>query len=63
MNKLYSPRTRFKSIHITSECWFYVNKTGIDIVHEIRDNGKYIRTDTFRIPFYQFMKRVKGGKG
>ena len=49
-----------KPQHITEHLWYYEEKRGILIVHEIRDNeGKYIRTDQITIPWRKLRNSLK----
>jgi competence CoiA-like predicted nuclease len=45
---------------IDAESWFYEDRKGLLIVHEIRtDDGSYIRTDQFTIPWRFVVASVK----
>lgn len=36
-------------IHVNKETWFYPDRKGLLVVHEIRDRDAYVRTDQFTI--------------
>lgn len=38
-----------KTIH--AQAWWYETDGGIEIVHEIRTKGEYVRTETIKIPW------------
>lgn len=44
---------------INDTCWYYEDKKGIILVHEIRINGVYERTDQIKIPRYKLIKSLK----
>ena len=44
---------------ITDEAWWYEDAGGISVIHELRTNGHYIRTDTLRIPWHKLMLAAK----
>ncbi len=37
--------------HLGESDWFYAMKTHLLLVHEVRSNGAYIRTDQIKIPW------------
>lgn len=51
--KVYRTRShKLDPQHIDAETWFYEDRKGLLIVHEIRlDDGSYVRTDQFVIPW------------
>lgn len=36
---------------VTTDLWYYEEKRGINIVHQIKVNGVYVRTDQIIIPW------------
>lgn len=45
--------------HIDDETWFYEDRKGLLIVHEIRTAGSYVRTDQFMIPWQKLTAAVR----
>jgi len=44
-------------IRINEFAWFYRNARSIDVIHELRDGaGKFIRTDTLKIPLAKIVR-------
>lgn len=55
------PRTRHsrEPMLVNNEVWYYEMPKGLLVVHEIRtDDGKYVRTDQFLIPWRSIMASV-----
>ncbi len=44
---------------IDGETWFYDSRRGLLVVREVRDNGVYIRTDQFTIPWRAVVDAVR----
>jgi hypothetical protein len=44
---------------VTPELWYYEDRRGIAILHEIRDGKKYLRTDEIVIPWQKILASVK----
>ena len=59
--KSYIPKVSLKPINLSKYVWLYVDKRGIDIIHEIRRGVKeeYVRTDSIRITYKKFLKEIK----
>jgi hypothetical protein len=45
--------------NIDEHNWYYEEKKGIVIVHEVMEKARYIRTDQFVIPWAKLRKSVK----
>jgi hypothetical protein len=51
---------REKPINLDEHNWYYEDKGGIDVIHEIRDEeGNYYRTDHIKIPWKKLLESVK----
>ena len=48
-----------KPFHLTKEWWYYEDSKGIEILHEIKAKGKYVRTDNITIPWRKILASVK----
>ena len=48
-----------KPQNITKELWYYEEKGGFNIVHEIRESGRFIRTDQILISWRKILNSVK----
>jgi hypothetical protein len=57
--KTVEDRLSAKPQKISEDCWYYEDKRGIDLIYEIRVNGKYIRTDSIIIPFGMIKRSMK----
>ena len=50
---------RADPMNVSEHLWYYEEKKGINIVYEILDeNGKYMRTDQFMIPWKKLLESV-----
>ena len=50
---------RANPMNVSEHLWYYEEKKGITIVYEILDeNGKYMRTDQFMIPWKKLLESV-----
>lgn len=45
--------------HVTDELWYYEEKKRINIVHEIRVNERFVRTDLIMIPWKKIRTSLK----
>lgn len=45
--------------NITEETWYYEEKRGLNVIHEIRQLGVYLRTDTILLPWRKVLNSVK----
>lgn len=45
--------------NVTKELWYYEEARGINIVHEIKSSGHYIRTDQILIPWSKIRRSLK----
>lgn len=48
-----------RPIDLTSSCWMYEDSKGLLIVHEIKKNDEYIRTDQIVIPIDKIRKYLE----
>lgn len=48
-----------KPQNITKEVWYYEEKGHIELLHEIRVDGNYVRTDHIKIPKWRLKRSLK----
>lgn len=52
----------FNPKNLDENWWYYLNQESIDVIHEIRVDGRYIRTDEKRIPLRALLRALGKSK-
>ena len=60
--KPQKPRRSIEPMPIDSTSWMYPLKKGLAVVHEFRDRGKYLRTDTIIIKWVDVATALEHGR-